>query len=150
MLQIGEKQGTGYRVQGLGQGLSAVRCPRSPEKGVTLVEVLLAVVVLAIGIVGVLRAYAACVATLEISRDTVTTIELLKEKMADIEQDIMEQGGISSQGSSGQFEAQDFAWDWKAQPTADENLSEITLTVSGSLDDSRPLSLITYVQNKSK
>ena len=64
------------------------------DKGITLVEVLLAVVVLSVGLTGVLRAYAASIGALEASRETVITIELLKEKMADVEQKMIEQGGF--------------------------------------------------------
>ena len=64
------------------------------DKGITLVEVLLAVVVLSVGLAGVLRAYAASIGALEVSRETVITIELLKEKMADVEQEMIDQGGF--------------------------------------------------------
>ena len=50
------------------------------DKGITLVEVLLAVVVLSVGLTGVLRAYLTSIGALEASRETVITIELLKEK----------------------------------------------------------------------
>lgn len=117
------------------------------DKGVTLVEVLLAVVILSVGMVGVLRAYGACVGTLEVNRDVVNTIELLKEKMAEIEQGAVEQGGLSAGGSSGRFEGdwEDYAWESKTQTTSEEGLYELTLTVSSP---ARQLSLITYVQNK--
>jgi len=78
MLRIGNDQGPAYSVQRIGKEkiLSPIPDPLSPHKGVTLVEVLLAVVILSIGIAGVLRAYAASIGALEISRDTVNTIEL--------------------------------------------------------------------------
>ena len=120
------------------------------RRGITLVEVLLAVAILSIGMVGVLRAYAVSIGALEISRDTINIIELLKEKMADIEQTTIEQGGVSAGASSGKFEGtwEDYAWASQTNTIAQEGLCELALTVSSQLDGSRQASLVTYEQNK--
>lgn len=130
------KQGRGYRGQGL-------------ERGVTLVEVLLAVVVLSVGLVGVLRAYAASLGALEVSRETVVTIELLKEKMADVEQEMIDQGGISAGSASGRFDGKfaDYNWAWGTTATAQEGLYELTMSVVRA-DGARQVSLVTYAQDK--
>ncbi len=122
---------------------------RIGNSGIMLVEVLLAVVILSIGIVGVLRAYATSIGALEISRDTVNTIELLKEKMADVEQDMIEQGGISAGSASGQFEGEfkDYQWAWEATTSAQEGLCELAMSVLRA-DGARQFSLVTYAQNK--
>ena len=119
------------------------------DKGITLVEVLLAVVVLSVGLAGVLRAYAASIGALEVSRETVITIELLKEKMADVEQEMIEQGGISAGSASGRFDGKsvDYNWAWGTTTTAQEGLCELALTVTRT-DGSRQVSLVTYAQNK--
>ncbi len=156
MLTTGNDQGPGVRGQGSEKKLYPVPCTLYPEKGIMLVEVLLAVVVLSIGMVGVLRAYAASIGALEISRETVNTIELLKEKMADVEQDMIEQGGISAGSSSGQFtgEFEDYRWALEAKTTAQAGLDELALSVSsrrepnGRADSARQVSLITYAQDK--
>ncbi len=151
MLQTG-KQGTGYRVQGLDQKLNPKPWPLFPKTGVTLVEVLLAVVILSIGIVGVLRAYAASIGALEISRNTVNIIELAKEKMGDLQQEMIEQGGVSAGSSSGQFQGdfEDYSWAWEATTSARDGLCELALTVSspGESDGSRKISLVTYAWDK--
>lgn len=120
-----------------------------PEKGITLVEVLLAVVVLSVGLVGVLRAYAASIGALEVSRETAITIELLKEKMADVEQGMIEQGGISAGSASGQFEGEfeGYRWTREATTSAQGGLCELALTVTRT-DGSRQASLVTYAQDK--
>lgn len=130
------KQGIGYRGQGV-------------ERGVTLVEVLLAVVVLSVGLVGVLRAYAASLGALEVSRETVITIELLKEKMADVEQEMIDQGGISAGSASGRFDGKfaDYNWAWGTTATAQEGLYELTMSVVRA-DGVRQVSLVTYAQDK--
>ena len=119
------------------------------KQGVTLIEVLLAVVILSVGIVGVLRAYATSIGALEISRDTVNTIELLKGKMADLEQGMIEQGGISAGSASGQFtgEFKDYNWAWEATTSAQNGLCELALSVART-DGTRQFSLVTYAQNK--
>ena len=118
-------------------------------KGVTLVEVLLAVVVLSVGLVGVLRAYAASIGALEVSRETVITIELLKEEMADVEQKMIEQGGISAGSASGRFDGKfaDYNWAWGTATTAQEGLYELTMSVVRA-DGARQVSLVTYAQDK--
>lgn len=123
---------------------------RIGNSGVTLVEVLLAVVVLSVGMVGVLRAYATSVGALEISRETVNTIELLKEKMADIEQTMIEQGGVSAGSASGQFEGEsgDYGWTWEAGTTARESLCELALSVFRIDDGARQFSVVTYARDK--
>ena len=119
------------------------------DKGITLVEVLLAVVVLSVGLAGVLRAYAASIGALEVSRETVITIELLKEKMADVEQKMIEQGGISAGSASGRFDGKfaDYNWAWGTTPTAQEGLYELTMSVVRA-DGARQVSLVTYAQDK--
>lgn len=119
------------------------------QKAFTLIEVLLAVVILSVGITGVLRAYAASIGALEISRGTVDTIELLKEKMADVEQGMIEQGGISAGSASGQFtgEFKDYNWTREATTSAQDGLCELALSVS-SADGTRQFSVVTYAQDK--
>ncbi len=121
----------------------------SPSGGITLVEVLLAVVVLSVGLAGVLRAYAASIGALEVSRETVVAIELLKEKMADVEQEMIEQGGISAGSASGGFDGKsvDYNWAWGTTTTAQEGLYELTMSVVRA-DGVRQVSLVTYAQNK--
>lgn len=121
----------------------------SPQSGITLIEVLLAVVVLSVGLVGVLRAYAVSVGALEISRDMINIIELLKEKMGDMEQTMIEQGGVSAGSASGRFDGRfaDYNWAWGTTATAQEGLYELTMSVV-RVDGARQVSLITYAPNK--
>ena len=151
-LTTGNDQGSGVRGQGSEKKLYPVPCTLYPVRGVTLVEVLLAVVILSVGLVGVLRAYAASIGALEISREMVTTVGLLKEKMADVEQAMIEQGGVSAGSSSGQFEGEfeGYNWAWEATTGAQDGLCELDLTVfpPGESDGSWQISLVTYAQNR--
>lgn len=119
------------------------------KRGMTLVEILLAVVILSVGIAGVLQAYAVSVKTLGISRDHIDALCLLKEKMADIEQAALEQNGLSAGTSSGDFTGafQDCTWESEAKPISEESLYELDLRVQLP-DQSRRFSLATYLRNK--
>ena len=119
------------------------------NQGITLIEILLAVVILSVGIAGVLQAYAVAVTTLETGQDYVDAIQLLKAKMAEIEQKAIEEKGLSAGLSRGEFEEGlgDYQWEWEAQPTPLESLHELKLVVS-SPHKNRQFSLITYAENK--
>ena len=121
----------------------------SAQKGLTLVEVLLAVVVLSIGVAGVLRAYAGSVQTLEITQENIEAINLLKEKMAEIQQEIIEGKGLSAGSSTGDFEGglKNYAWESVVQPGPHESLHELHLVVYQP-GQTRQFSLATYVENK--
>lgn len=115
----------------------------------TLVEILLAVVVLSIGVAGVLRAYAGSVQTLEITQENIEAINLLKEKMAEIQQEIIEEKGLSAGSSTGDFEGglKNYAWESVVQPGPHESLHELRLVVYQP-GQTRQFSLATYVENK--
>ncbi len=123
--------------------------PLSPEKGVTLVEILLAVVILSIGIAGVLRAYAVAVTALETGQDYIDAIQLLKGKMAEIEQEIIEEKGLSTGLSHGEFEGEfkDYQWERETRPSSVEGLLELKLAVSHP-QKNRLILLVTYAENK--
>lgn len=112
------------------------------KKGLTLIEVLMAVSILAIGIIGVLRAFAGSVATLEVGQNSIEAVNLLKQKVADVKQMILEDGETASSSDSGTSD--DFLWQWDIRPTDIENLNELTLTVSHNYNP-RTFSLKTYV-----
>ncbi|MBI5149199.1 MAG: hypothetical protein HZA28_00295 [Candidatus Omnitrophica bacterium] len=121
----------------------------SPSGGITLIEVLLAVVVLSVGIVGVLRAYTVSLGALEVAQGTIESVQLARQKMADIEQSVLEGGGISPGLTSGNFEGmyQDYAWQWEVSATPAEALCQSVVTVSRQ-EQPRQLTLVTYARNK--
>lgn len=124
-------------------------CPPHPEKGVTLVEILLAVVILSVGISGILQAYGVAVTALETGQDYVETMQLLKGKMAEIEQEIIEGKGLSAGSSRGVFEGgfKNYQWEREARPSSVEGLLELQLTVSHPRK-SRSVAFVTYAENK--
>ena len=103
---------------------------------------MLAVSILAIGIVGVLRAYAGSITTLEVGQFTIDSVNLLRQKMTDVQQMLLEKGEAASSSDSGEVE--DFLWKWSISATNVEELNELTLIVSHKVNP-RTLLLKTYV-----
>lgn len=119
------------------------------NKGATFFEALLTVVVLSVGLVGVLRVYAASLSILEEVGDTMGGLVLTQEKMADIEQTALEEGGISIGISSGQFNKRlgDYVWESNATALSTAGLDALTLTVYHA-GRSRRFQLATYIEDK--
>ncbi len=151
MSRIGNRQRIAYSVQRTGKRKIpvALRYALSAQEGLTLVEVLLAVVILSVGVAGVLRAYAGSVQTLEIGQENIEAINFLKEKMSNIQQQIIEEKGLSAGSSTGDFEGslKDYAWESVVQSGPQEGLHELYLTVYRP-GQTRQFSLTTYVENK--
>ena len=73
------------------------------EKGFTLIEVLLAVSILAIGLVGILRAYATSTSAMEKSQYDMDAVFLLKTAMGQMEEKALTEGNIVPGVSDGVF-----------------------------------------------
>ncbi len=86
---------------------------RIGNKAFTLIEVLTAVVILSVGIVGVIRCYLTLMNAVEAANFTADAAYLLKSKMADIEEKAIETPGLSEGMDSGVFadEYARFKWD---------------------------------------
>lgn len=105
-LRIGSKvrvQGSGYRVQNALEGKKrfSVPCTLYPARGFTLIEVLMAISILAIGVVGVLRAYSTSVSAIERAQYNIDAGCLLKAVMGRIEEKAITEKGTSPGESSG-------------------------------------------------
>lgn len=108
ILRIGSKdQRSGGRAQGAGQKtlfyLNPSPLSLNPGKGFTLIEVLLAVSLLAVGLVGVLRAYATSTSVMEKVQYDMDAAILLKTVMEQVEEKAITQGDIVPGVSSGKF-----------------------------------------------
>lgn len=136
-------------MQGTGKRRLADQRFLSPEKGLTLVEVLLAVSVLAVGIVGVLRGYASAITTLESGQYTIDAVNLMKEKMAEVEVMVREEDKIIAKQERGSFEGffQEFLWEYEIKETEIEDLFILNLTVSSEYNP-RTFSLTTLMAGK--
>jgi len=132
------------------------------ERGFTFVEVMLTVAILAVCIVGVLRAYTALVGALETAQYSIEAVCLLKEQMWHVEADAIENSGIFEGRDSGAFEGRykNYTWNTEAvtldfserEELRDELrdiLNEVKLTVVNSrVRPPRRFSLTTYMRNR--
>jgi len=138
------------RLSGLSPG-SAL--PASADSGFTLVEILVTLVILSVGIIVVLRAFDTSLFALAESRDCMCAAMLIREKMAELETRLREDGALSGE-RSGTFDGHygDYQWETRQQDdtppesgSATNRLSRITTAVwrSGS---SRKYSAATYMR----
>ena len=121
------------------------RCPRRTRRGFLLVEALLALVVIATGLVFISRALSANLAAVTHLQRTARVLRLAASALRAREIDAQQFG--ASDGSTGAFDPPDEAYRWslalQAAPVPlDEQvsvtMSSVTLTVTAAGDD-RPL-----------
>lgn len=122
--------------------------PITGNKGFTLVEVLVAVVIFAVGIVAVSRAYVTSVGALGIGRESAQALCLLKQKMSELEFSAIEDDGLATGVSSGVFDGDDAAYEWIYEvKSAGSKLNELGLEVRKT-GSQRRFTLATYVDEK--
>ena len=126
------------------------------NRGFTLIEIMITIVVLTIGTVGVLSAYMTLINAFELSRSSTDVYYLLKEKISDVEKDVAEKKEYLPGIYEGKFEdrGEDFSWKLEVQDKdlGDEDLKnvldEITVTVyDNRIKPQTAISLTTYVNN---
>lgn len=112
-------------------------------------EVMIAVAMLAVGLIGILGAYMKLVDALGRGQDYIDAFSSLKGKMADIERDAIEHSGTSLGATRGSFEdcCAGFNWELKVSPSLTNNLNEVTLAVARQ-GRPRTYVLMTYLENK--
>lgn len=113
----------------------------------TLVEVLLAVMILAVGLGGVLAAYMKTADTLRIAREHVEAHGLLAGKMGEAQLAYTMHGALSATARRGTFgEPVEFTWDIAASDGPVKTLDEVTVTLT-SRRTGRAYTLTTYFEN---
>jgi Tfp pilus assembly protein PilV len=118
---------------------------RHARQPFTLVEVLLAVLVLAIGLGGVLAAYTKAAGTIRAAQDNVEAFLLLKEKMAELELQYRRTLALVPGRFEGEFEEpfQYYTWETEVRPGPDQSLLEVSAMVRQQ-NSGRQVSVATY------
>lgn len=100
--------------------------------GFTLVEALLSVVIIAVGTIFILQAFGQEVTAAGIARDNVKATLFLKEKMSEVEGEILRTGNLINFSRGGQFSEageKDFSWTLSFLPSKlNEGLTEVWLS----------------------
>lgn len=102
------------------------------RSGFTLIEILITLVILSTGIVLVLEAFQTSLTALGASRDSLWSNVLIKEKLAGIEADELEDDDFEISDSSGNFDDPYRKYAWKMD-VASINVSSSTGESAGSL-----------------
>jgi hypothetical protein len=112
-----------------------------------LVEILLAVFVLAVGVTLVLGSFGSSIDALGNSAEYTRALALLEERLWELEA----QGSIVPGGSAGRFaeEDRDFRWEVKAAELGETRLCETQVTVSWEhRGRPRAVSVVTYLKRE--
>jgi prepilin-type N-terminal cleavage/methylation domain-containing protein len=119
------------------------------DGGFSLVETLLAVVILAVGITFVLRAFGSSLDALGNSAEYTRALALAEARLWELEA----KGSVAPGTSSGEFTEQDrgFRWAVKASDLGDTGLCETQVTVSWDRRGRpRAVSLVTYLKRENR
>ncbi len=141
--------------------LKADSCKLKAMKGFTLIEVLMAISFLAIGVVGVLRAYSTSVTAMEISQYNIDAACLLKTVMGDVEEkSINSWRGMLAGRSKGAYTASTDIktgttcpgkWQWdKEAPRTDLKVIELVAVASATDPEKKPEEIVIYYLDEVK
>jgi len=117
----------------------------------TLVEVLLTIAILAIGLIGIIRAYGGLLNASEVSNEYIDAVCLAKEKMAEVELDELQNKGLTLGTTYGKAQGiyGNFKWEETVEPSDAKNLNILKVSIYKKDDvNSRKFSLESYVGNK--
>jgi prepilin-type N-terminal cleavage/methylation domain-containing protein len=119
-----------------------------PERGFTLLEVLLTLVVLGISIVGISQGFAVGLRSSAIARDTTTATAFARAKLAEVDAGVLP----VSQDAQGTFEslgAPDVTWTLNSRTTQYPGLYEVVLKVQWSdRGATRDLSVVRWMLDR--
>lgn len=125
------------------------------KRGFTLVELMVAVSILCIGIIFVLRSFIASASALDYTRNRLLAMQVLQEKIAELEQEAVEKGGTQPAEISEELQLGNRTADYKLEvtPLEEEELKEEINKAEMSLfwkENGRQKDeiLVTYFPNK--
>jgi prepilin-type N-terminal cleavage/methylation domain-containing protein len=118
------------------------------KKAFTLVEVMIAATILAVGMIGVIRAYAAMVNTLEAADYSIESVCILKERMFEAQKKAIEEKMLYPSAGKIEGEYGDFEWDSQAS-LVDSSLEEEEEAEAGEAEEKSKKSVVMYL-NKVK
>ncbi|MFH1339461.1 MAG: prepilin-type N-terminal cleavage/methylation domain-containing protein [Candidatus Omnitrophota bacterium] len=134
MLLTGNKQRIAYSVERIAYRikLSAKRYPLNAKQGFTLVEIMVAVAILAFGLVMIYQSFFISADTYGYYLNHLRAQLWLDEKIWQLQDDFRQHQFFNPLPSSGEFEAgsKEFSWAMDYGPVASEKLYKVNLLVS--------------------
>ena len=121
------------------------------KKALTLIEVMVAVIILTVGIIGIIQAYIKSLDVLQISKDYLVEAPLAESKMAEIRRAEAENGGLTQEKQSGKFQSpyDNFNWEMEINPSDIKDLNTVKIKCfDKNTFPLREFILISYAKNK--
>jgi len=140
--------------------LSAKAENRKPNTGraFTFVELMITVVILAVGLVLIIQGFITAASALNTTQNHSLAMQFLESKMQEIESAARINKGIKRQGAEGEFSSGGRIFTWNLQAISveksegldlGEDLNEVGLKVTWQeRNQPKDLSLVTYLRNK--
>jgi prepilin-type N-terminal cleavage/methylation domain-containing protein len=88
---------------------------KGTSAGFTLIEVMITVTILAVGLIGVNRAYVSIVNALEVADYTIEMVSLLGERMFEVERRAIEEDNLLPGARNGRFTGEYVDFKWKEE-----------------------------------
>lgn len=114
------------------------------NRAFTLLEVMVAVVILATGMIGIIRAYAIMIDALEAADYSAESVCILKEKMFEAKKEAVEEGNLLTGEKEGNIKGEygDFAW----KTVVTESDSSLEAAGQGESGEGEEKDLIMYLK----
>ncbi len=116
-----------------------------------MIEVMITVIILTVGIIGVIQAYIKSLDVLQISKDYLVEVPLAENKMAEIQREEIEDGGLAQTRTSGKFQSpyDNFNWELEINPSDITGLNTVKIKCfNENTFPIREFVLISYAKNK--
>lgn len=121
------------------------------KRAVTLIEVMIAVIILTVGIIGIIQAYIKSLDVLQVSKDYLIEVTLTESKMAEIKRVEAENGGLTQEKQSGKFPSpyDNFNWEDEINPSDIQGFNTVKVRCfNGNNVPLRDFVLISYAKIK--
>ncbi len=121
------------------------------EQALTLIEVMIAVIILTVGMIGIIQAYIKSLDVLQISKDYLIEVPLAESKMVEIQRAEVENGGLTQEKQGGQFPKpyDNFHWEDEIGPSDVPGLNTVKIRCfDKNIFPARDFLLISYAKSK--
>ncbi len=121
------------------------------KDAITLIEVMIAVIILTVGIVGIIQAFMKSLDALQVSRDYLVEAPLAQSKMADMRLEEIGNNGLSQTSTNGEFQSpyEHFNWQLEINPSDMKGLNTVKIKCfNNNALRSREFVLISYAKDK--